>query len=214
LLALSASFLSAAGIWWLNREDRLSVHPLEAWLAVAVIIVGVAIALAGIAGRRVGVFGFWALVLIFGWCLRIIAGPEVDRWLESHEVFINLDGPPRLLSVNNGTVDCRDFDISLVAQASDTSLRASDYGYRPKLTVDDTTVIVPIGSNVTVRPTSGDVMTTLSWERVESDDTTSYFGTCDIDGPSGTFSTIGEHGQDVILTISSNVTNIVIKEQS
>lgn len=213
LLALSASFLSAAFIWWLNREDYLSVSPVEAWFAVAIVIVGLAIIAAGAAGRRIGVFGFWAVVLIAGWCLRIAAGPEVDRLLNSHEVFFNLDGKPHLISVNPGTVDCRDFDWSLVNRASDTSILASDHDYRFTLTQNDATILVPAGASVTLRSTAGDVETTLSWERFDEDGKGTYFGTCDIDGPSATFSTIGENHRDVAITITPSVTNIVIEEQ-
>ncbi len=212
LLAVAASFLSAAAIWALDREDLLSVHPVEAWFAVAVIIVGVAIILAGAAGRRVGVFGFWAVILIVGWSMRIAAGPEVEKWLDSHEMFINLDGPPRLISVNEGTVDCRDFDWTLVNRAADNRVIASDNNYHLTLTQNDTTIVVPVGSDVTVHGTAGSVDTTLSWERLTADTTAAYYGTCDIDGPTGTFSTVGENGRDVTVTITPSVTNIVIEE--
>ena len=214
LLGLAASLLAAAAVWWADREDILSVNPIEAWLAIEIVIVGFAIILAGAAGRRIGVFGFWATVLVIGWTIRIIVGPQVDDFLNSHDVMIGLDGPPRVVSVHDGTVNCRNFDQTLRDRAMDIRVVADEVNDDVTITQPNTTIVVPIGASITVESAVGDTRATLSWERYASGrEAWSEYGTCEIDGPMGTFYTVGHRTADVTVTVDKPGANIVIEER-
>lgn len=213
LLAFSASLLSAAAIWFLDRHDRLPVNAFELWLAVAVIIVGGAIILAGAAGRRIGIFGFYAFVLVIGWSIRITAGPEIERWMDSHELMVDIEGAPGLVSVPDGTIDCRDYDSDLRELAVENRIDTLSSGFDVEITDKNTTVVVPEGAYVRVTSDTGDVAATVTWE-LSNHDTWAAYSTCEISGPIATFYRIGDDGVDVDITIASSVrnANIVIEE--
>lgn len=85
LLVFAAAVLSAAAIWWLDRNGELAHRPEATWLAVLVIIVGCGIILTGLVGRRIGFLGFLATVLIVSWSLVLVATPTLDRWFENRD---------------------------------------------------------------------------------------------------------------------------------
>ncbi|MBN2176932.1 MAG: PspC domain-containing protein [Demequinaceae bacterium] len=210
LLALGAAFLVGAALWWLDREDMLSVNPIEAWLAAMIVVVGVAIIMAGAAGRRIGAFGFWAAVLIIGWSIRIVVGPDFDKWIDSHEFF--LADPPRNISVEDGTVDCRSFDDALADLATTRIVVPGEDGYSVKVTDPNTTIVVPDGASVTLESGYGPLVATVSYTRL-SDGHWTEFATCDIEGTSTRYHTWGSNSPKVEVTVNVGHANIVIEER-
>lgn len=210
LLALGAAFLSVAAIWWLDREDLLGVNPFEAFFAAMVIIVGVGIILAGASGRRIGVFGFEAFLLIIGWSIRIVVGPGVGDWFDSHEFFWS--DPPRNISVEDGTVDCRSFDTDLADLATTRIEVPDEYGYSVEVTDPNTTIVIPDGASVVIDASYGPLEATVSWSRLSGGDWT-RFATCDIDGTSSRFHTWGSHNPEVDIIVKVSDANIVIEER-
>ena len=76
------------------------------------------------------------------------------------------------------------------------------------------TIVVPIGASITVESAVGDTRATLSWERYASGrEAWSEYGTCEIDGPMGTFYTVGHRTADVTVTVDKPGANIVIEER-
>ncbi|MCJ7826889.1 MAG: PspC domain-containing protein [Demequinaceae bacterium] len=211
LLALGAAFLIGAAIWWLDREDILSVRPVEAWFAAMIVVVGAAIIMAGAAGRRIGAFGFWATVLIIGWSIRIVVGPDVENWIDSHEIFWT--DPPRNISVEDGTVKCRSFDEDLVDQATTRIVVPNEDGYSVKVTDPNTTIVVPEGASVVIEPGYGSLEATVSYTRLSGDGDWTEFATCEIEGTSSRYHTWGSRDPDVDITVNVGHANIVIEER-
>ncbi len=209
LLALGAAFLIGAIVWGLNREDLLSTTPIEAWLAAMIIVVGLGIVITGATGRRIGAFGFWATVLVVGWSIRIIVGPEIDKWLDSHDVLWDWDEGPRVVAVDDGAVKCRSFDDSL--PPSTATIVAEDHD-TVTVTEDHTTIVVPEHSSITLEGAWGHFDATVSWERQDGRDWVEY-ATCEIDGDSARFRTLGEHGADVDIILRVWNATIVIEER-
>jgi hypothetical protein len=211
-VAFAASLLTAAAVWLLDRENILKVNPVEAWFAVAVIIVGLAIVAAGAAGRRIGVFGFYAVVLVLGWSTRMVAGPEVEEFFESHDVIVGKDGM-RIAATDPGTVECRDFDDAVALRAAETRVEAWDSDLDVTVYESAATVVVPRDATVTLRSPGEDFTGTVSWHRKEAGDHYTEFATCEVDGPSTTFYTAGEEHLRVDVTVVDNDATIVIEER-
>lgn len=83
--------LAAAGVGLAEYLNRLAVAPFAAWAAVALLVIGAAIALAGALGRRVGFLGFLATIFVIGWMVAIFAAPRVESWAEEN-VRVSIDG--------------------------------------------------------------------------------------------------------------------------
>jgi phage shock protein PspC (stress-responsive transcriptional regulator) len=209
LLALGAAFLIGAIVWWLNREDLLNTTPIEAWFAAMVIVVGIGIVITGASGRRIGAFGFWATVLVVGWSIRIVVGPEIDKWLDSHDVLWDWDEGPRVVTVEDGTVECRSFDDSL--PPSTTTIVAGD-DETVTVTEDHTTIVVPRHSSVTLEGGWGHLDSTVSWTRQDGQGWVEY-ATCEVDGDSARFRTLGEHDADVTVILRVWNATIAIEER-
>lgn len=91
LATFGVLILAAAAVAYAEYLGRLAVAPFAAWSALALIIVGAAIAATGALGRRIGFFGFLASVLVIGWLIAIFAAPRVDDWVDDN-VTITVDG--------------------------------------------------------------------------------------------------------------------------
>jgi len=213
LLALAGMFLTGAVVWWLDRENILTVNPVEAWLAAMIIVVGVAIILAGAAGRRIGGFGFWAFVLIIGWSIRIVVGPHVEEFFDSHDFFFDVHDSPHVVSVEDGILDCRSFDDSLADRATTRIYVIDKADYAVTVTEPDTTIVVPDRASITVRADHGPLSATVSWERLAGGDDRTQFATCVIDGASSRFRTWGSRSTEIDITVTVPNANIIIEER-
>lgn len=211
LMALGLAFIFGAIVWWLGREDLLSTNPILAWLAAMVIVVGLCIVLAGAMGRRIGAFGFWATVLVIFWSIWIVVGPEIGNWFDSHDFFWDKnDDSLRVVSVEDGTVECRSFDDTLLA--STATVEVWNNG---TLTVSEphTTIVVPRHSSVTFDARWGDLDATVSWERRDGSHDWYQYSTCEVEGESARFRTVAEHGADIEVVVSVSNATIVIEER-
>lgn len=216
LLALGAAFLIGAIVWWLDWEDLLNTTPVEAWLAGMIVVVGLAIIITGAMGRRIGAFGFWATVLVIGWSIRIVVGPDFTAWLDAHDFFWDSgEDNLRLVSVEDGTIDCRAFDDS--TPTSTTTIEAggdASDGYKDTVTITEanTILVVPRHSSVTLDGRWGNLDATVSWERHKGSNDWVQYATCDIDGDSARFRTLGEHGATIDVVVEVSDATVIIKE--
>ena len=178
-----------------------------------VIVVGIAIILAGAAGRRIGGFGFWAFVLVIGWSIRIVVGPHVEEWFESHDILIDFDGPPHMVSVEEGTVDCSTYDDDLADRSTTRIVLIDTNDYAVTVTDPNTTVVVPDGASTTIKAARGPISATVSWKRLNGAGDWTQFATCTIDGTSSRFHTIEHRNPKVNITVAVPNANIVLEER-
>ena len=210
LLTLSAAVFAAAAIWLLDREGRLDVSPVVAWCAVAVLIIGAGIILAGAAGRRVGFFGFLAWTFIVGWLIGLTIVPRAFEFADGGAT-ITIDGITHTIGNGHGWFDqetdgvsCGPYKASVGAAvpASAAVLTAGPSVFT-MVEGDAAIVEIPSGASVTFHadePFSG----SISWEAQNV--------TCDFERATGDLYSALRTGDGVIVNIGADHSAIVVKE--
>lgn len=157
LMTLSAAVFAAAAIWFLDREGRLEVSPVVAWLAVAVVIIGAAIILTGATGRRIGFLGFLATTFIIGWLVGLFVVPRAFDFAEGGAT-ITIDGITHTIGNGHGWFDQDSDGVSCGSYhlPPQEIAGATDYVVEPgqtSVTVTSETAIVhvPRDSSLTFR---------------------------------------------------------------
>ncbi len=157
LLTLSAAVLAAAAIWLLDREGRLAASPVVAWFAVAVVIIGGAIILAGATGRRIGFLGFLATTFIIGWIIGLTLVPRALD-LADGGATITIDGVTHTIGNGHGWfdqdadgVDCGSYDLAS-SEISGARRYIVEPGQTSVTVMSETAVVVvPKDSSLTFR---------------------------------------------------------------
>jgi len=210
LLILSAFVFAAAAVWFLDREGTLSVSPVEAWFAVAVVIVGSGIVIAGAAGRRVGFLGFLATTLIVGWVIGLSVFPRILDFADNGVTF-TVDGVTHTVGGGHGWYDssstgvsCRDFDgnvdVASDAPRIDVSSVATD------VTVTSSSAVLSVPRHASLRfESASDVTGTLAFEGRNV--------TCDLDRADGTLYTTLDTGDVVTVHLTTPHATISVEER-
>jgi len=210
LLTLSAAVFAAAAIWLLDREGRLEASPVVAWLAVAVVIVGAAIILAGATGRRVGFLGFLAWTFIIGWLVGLTVIPRAFNFADGG-ARITIDGVTHTIGNGHGwfdqeadAVSCGSYDASVAAgmPAGTPVLTANPSVFT---TIAGDAAIVQIAPDASVTFHADEPFTgSISWEAQNV--------TCDFDRATGDLYSALRAGEGVIVNIGAEHSAIVVKE--
>ncbi len=210
LLVLSAFVLSAAAVWGLDHEGRLSVSPASAWFAVAVVIVGVAIVLVGAVGRRIGFLGFLATTLILGWAVGLAVPSGLD--FASKRVTFTIDGTTHTIGAGRGWYDTSSSGVDCASYRSDAAAVAN----APRITVADgetdvtvtsATAVITVPNNASLQfEAEGDVTGSLSIQSLDI--------TCDFDRAEGTLYAILGTGDLVTIHLTNEHSTVAIEELS
>jgi hypothetical protein len=118
-----------------------------------------------------------------------------------------------VVSVVDGTADCRGFDDDLANRATTRIVVPDENDYSVTVTDPNTTIVVPEGSDVTIEAGYGPLSTTVSWKQLSGGSNWTEFATCEIDGTSSRFHTWGSGNPDVDITVNIANANIVIEER-
>ncbi len=200
LLTLSAAVLAAAAIWLLDREGRLDASPVVAWFAVAVVIIGGGIILAGATGRRIGFLGFLAWTFIIGWIIGLAVTPRIFEFADGGAT-ITIDGVTHTIGNGHGWFDqdadgvaCGSYSLS-PSEISDATRYVVEPG-QTSVTVTSGTavVVVPKDASLTFR-SEGIVDGSLSIE--------SRNVTCTLSRAQGDLYSILRTGDTVTVNIAS-----------
>ncbi len=209
LLTLSTGVFAAAAIWWLERENRLSASPIVAWLAVAVVIIGGGIILAGAAGRRVGFLGFLATTFIFGWIIGLTVVPRVLDFADGG-VTVTIDGTRHTIGNGHGWFDESADGIACGPYHASASelVGATRYVVEPgqvSVTVSSPTAVVMVPRNASVSFVSDGVVS--GSVSIESRNVT-----CSLERAQGSLYSLLRTGDTVTVNIETPNAVIAIEE--
>ncbi len=210
LLVLSALVFAAAAVWFLDRDGRLAVPAIEAWFAVAVVVIGAGIMIVGALGRRVGFLGFLATLLIVGWAIGLAVVPRVLD-LADNGVTFTIDGVTHTVGGGHGWYDssatgvtCRDFDETLdtVADAPRIDVARG----RTDVTVATATAILTVAPHSSLRfESDGDVTGSVSYAERNI--------TCELDRAEGQLYSTLDTGELVTVHLTGPHATIVVEER-
>ncbi len=209
LLTLASAVLAGAGIWLLQRDGRLLVSPASAWFAVAVVIVGGGIILAGAAGRRTGFLGFLAWTLILGWVLALTAVRPVLDAIDGG-VTVTIDGVEHTIGNGKGWFDstrdgitCGSYDAAAGDAGDVTTYDVSPGQTSVEVSAENSVVVIPADASVRV-VSDADVDGSLSIE--------SRNVTCQLDGARGDLYSLLRAGDTITVHIATPDAHIAIEE--
>jgi phage shock protein PspC (stress-responsive transcriptional regulator) len=209
LLTLSAAVFAAAAIWLLDREGRLAVSPVVAWLAVAVVIIGGAIILTGAAGRRIGFLGFLATTFIIGWIIGLALVPRVFDFADGGAT-ITIDGISHTIGNGHGWFDQ---DADGVACGS-YDLPRNEIAGAPRYVVEPGQTSVTVTSETAVIVVAKDSSLTFRSEGIVDGSLSIQDRnvTCTLNRAQGDLYSVLRTGDTVTVNIASTAATIAIEE--
>jgi phage shock protein PspC (stress-responsive transcriptional regulator) len=209
LLALSTAVLAAAALWLLDRDGQLKVSPVVAWFAVAVIIIGAGIVLAGATGRRIGFFGFLAWTFIIGWIIGLAVTPRVFTFADGGAT-ITIDGVAHTIGNGHGWFDqgadgvaCGSYHLPPNEIAGATQYVVAPGQTSVTVTSENAVIVVPRDSSLAFR-SEGIVDGSLSFHNRDA--------TCTLNRAQGDLYSILRTGETVTVNIAVPDAIIAIEE--